>query len=1202
VTDSGPTSPHRGVNPTAGPIGGASGDAGVEFRRAVAAYAVVHALAGEPLAGLGFPLELSHVASVAIETDEHADDVRVRLTSGHLVQIQAKSTLRGGKPLETAIDQWSRAAKAGLDPVHDRLVIVAGTVSGPMQLLARVLDRLRTDEPGALTRSEQEQLDKITALTPELSGQQREAMIRCGVITQLDVVEEHSPIVASARTLLRQVVEATQTVKAWRVLVHHAGRVGRLRGGFSVEGWVRLLEQDGIEVVSGPTPAREAALTAQALDLYRQQIRRRGTHIDLRPLGNDIPPIPLAEMDAEVACSPSNDSRDKEPLAWSLLRRRRVLLTGLPGGGKSTAVAAAGAVLVDAAGSPVPVVVSLRDVTNRHAIDSLADRILDTAVRDLPPPHRGLVRATLEAGLQTGETALLLDSLDETHSRRGHVVAEIAELCEHMHAAVPVLLATRDVAYAPAHTLGWDDLRLCKPNKAESAVRTVLAATAVARGLKESTWVQTRVDWVMRVVRADSAIGQTPLMPVLLAMLAAARENQMLPNSRAAILHTVVEDLVRRRERERELIREMTGLTLMAAVAAVQAAFCLEAGVIAEHDGKAPVSTIRARLATSLMDDWGLSPGAAGSGATSIMHFWDEAGVFVIDGSGTHVAPRIELFLDIGDAVLICRSSKIEVKAWVHDRIASGRHEPVVLAAGLNADAAAALVEEACASDGYKVLHAAVEAIRQHAEIDPTQMDALCIALERDARQADREGWRSFRALLALREPRTPAELEQLLDAYPPGLRMLGLAAAGRRAEEAGLISGEDLDALQLPLLDMAKMERLSPREGQKTGFQATPTGNDVIEAAAERLLKRIDGVAPRIANLLDKISFGSSRRLEDALRATGHGDLVTAVNADRLQSFRSAMAWMADFDKDAPERLLEHLAAGPQAQLTHAQSSDLEELADLYHRLGLNSVGSWPRKSVSPAWWFEFIETVIRLGGFDSAVISAQARLTQERVHKFGMDAFYALDIAARLRPLNRWTEITEPESAVELLLDGLFKGPDTAHTAAAALSNAPRDLVEEPLAAAVRQLSGHRKHQRWAAMALAIIQGEQVLERWATDDMVTCRLIAAESLPARDSLGRLNPRLKTLAFDIDREVAKAAVQNLSSTTDASEVAEDVAPFLRQVAEFTRGDWDCIHCGRRNHASANSCSECHIVPPDPVGAAAAALAALLDANPSSSH
>ena len=132
-----------------------------------------------------------------------------------------------------------------------------------------------------------------------------------------------------------------------------------------------------------------------------------------------------------------------------------------------------------------------------------------------------------------------------------------------------MLLATRDVAYAPAHTLGWHDLRLGEPAQPEPAVRAVLAAIAAARDIEDVIWVETRVAWVKRVVGSDKAIGQTPLMPVLLAMLAADRDNQMLPNSRAEILHTVVQDLVRRRERERDLLREMTGLSRTAATEAV---------------------------------------------------------------------------------------------------------------------------------------------------------------------------------------------------------------------------------------------------------------------------------------------------------------------------------------------------------------------------------------------------------------------------------------------------------------------------------------------------------------------------------------------------------------------------------------------------------------------------------------------------------
>jgi hypothetical protein len=89
----------------AGPIGGASGDAGVEYRRAVAAYAVTHALAGEALPGFGFALSVAQVVGVAVETDEFADDVRVTFAEGYKAQVQAKRTLRFGSVLRGAVAQ-----------------------------------------------------------------------------------------------------------------------------------------------------------------------------------------------------------------------------------------------------------------------------------------------------------------------------------------------------------------------------------------------------------------------------------------------------------------------------------------------------------------------------------------------------------------------------------------------------------------------------------------------------------------------------------------------------------------------------------------------------------------------------------------------------------------------------------------------------------------------------------------------------------------------------------------------------------------------------------------------------------------------------------------------------------------------------------------------------------------------------------------
>lgn len=142
----------------------------------------------------------------------------------------------------------------------DRLVLVAGAASGNVCLLAEALERCKTDEPGAFTAGEQDALTRLDEMVSELTVKQRELVRKCAVITVLDVEEEQSVGAAHARLLLGRVVGGGEVaVRAWRDLVKHCGRVGRLRGGFGIEGWVRLLQEDGYQVTGYATPAAGAA-------------------------------------------------------------------------------------------------------------------------------------------------------------------------------------------------------------------------------------------------------------------------------------------------------------------------------------------------------------------------------------------------------------------------------------------------------------------------------------------------------------------------------------------------------------------------------------------------------------------------------------------------------------------------------------------------------------------------------------------------------------------------------------------------------------------------------------------------------------------------------------------------------------------------------------------------------------------------------
>ena len=86
-----------------GSVAGAAGDAGVEYRRAVAAHAVAYGLAGVPLLGVGVPAADAHVDAVVLETEDPVDDIKVCFKSGWTAFLQAKRSLGKGSALTAAV-------------------------------------------------------------------------------------------------------------------------------------------------------------------------------------------------------------------------------------------------------------------------------------------------------------------------------------------------------------------------------------------------------------------------------------------------------------------------------------------------------------------------------------------------------------------------------------------------------------------------------------------------------------------------------------------------------------------------------------------------------------------------------------------------------------------------------------------------------------------------------------------------------------------------------------------------------------------------------------------------------------------------------------------------------------------------------------------------------------------------------------------
>ncbi|MEJ2854246.1 MULTISPECIES: hypothetical protein [unclassified Saccharothrix] len=249
-----------------GSIGGSAGDSGVEYRRGVAAYAVALGLARTPLPGFGVPADQAQVGAVVVETDEAVDDVRIDLCSGWKVSVQAKRSLRKKETLGKAVAQWVAAGKAGVTPSRERLVIVAGALSGPMRALAAVLERNRLAHPGAPTAAEAEILGHVEELMAELDADQRDAVLRCAVIRELAVEETDHADSQTAIAHLRDVVPGRDAVAArrtWKALIDVAGRAARLRGGWHLDGWQAALEAEGV-ILTRDAAACDAAVVEAA--------------------------------------------------------------------------------------------------------------------------------------------------------------------------------------------------------------------------------------------------------------------------------------------------------------------------------------------------------------------------------------------------------------------------------------------------------------------------------------------------------------------------------------------------------------------------------------------------------------------------------------------------------------------------------------------------------------------------------------------------------------------------------------------------------------------------------------------------------------------------------------------------------------------------------------------------------------------------
>jgi hypothetical protein len=427
-------------------IGGQANEAGSLHRAGVAAYLGAHGLVGAAVEAAGYVEGGPYPVSLTLESDDAIDDIRCGLSDGTQLFVQAKRECGLDQQFRSTVTQWAAQVHALRD--GDRMALATARVKGKVRALGPALARRRSMHAAGPSPAEREALWALVDTLPAgLAAQARERLLDAAVVME---VSAETPVDGgfreAARLLEGVIVPAGQGSRAMQALQRAFHAQAALRSGSGLDEWLRVLADAGLAVLpdpDGPVGTRRRAVL-DAVARYRARLAEQAGLLSLSALAEDLPALHVEELleGLRVAYEPLRRDRAKEdPVEEVACRWRRMLLLGLPGAGKSTAMRELAAAWASDGCAPVPVLAPLQDLARRLARDgggvSLA-RLVDVALADATPSERRLLLEELVARLERGEAALLLDGLDDCGGMRGRVAEGLAKIVRELPETTPV--------------------------------------------------------------------------------------------------------------------------------------------------------------------------------------------------------------------------------------------------------------------------------------------------------------------------------------------------------------------------------------------------------------------------------------------------------------------------------------------------------------------------------------------------------------------------------------------------------------------------------------------------------------------------------------------------------------------------------------------------------------------------------------------
>ena len=698
-----------------GSRGGQANEAGSLYRSGVAAYLAAYGLAGRGVEAAGHPENGPAPVMLAFETGQAVDDLRCVLADDTVLNLQAKRACGADEHLTATVGQW--AAQAGRLKPGDKIGLATAEAKGAVRDLGVALSRRRRRVPGPVPAREAKALsavrDRRSAGMPE---QMYDQMLDAAIVMNVAASTSADEGFRSAANLLEGVVVApgsgTRAMTALQRAFQEQAAAGT---GSGLDDWLQILADAGIEVVrdAGGRGGSRRRAELDAVAAHRARLAATDGILEYSLLADDIPPMTYKDLaDSLCVTVPAREWIWPDDFLPAARRWPRILLTGLPGMGKSTALEQAAARWAADPDAPVPVLVQLVDLLRRdprRGTGITLPVLIETATETVPEDEREPLRSALVRAAASGEAVLLLDGLDECADRRGVVADGLAAVVGGLPGDTGIVLATRDSGLAAAGKLSMPEARLAEPQWLESVLTQLLRHAAVARKVppdEQDQWVGERRQQVAEIRASHPDLWRVPLLATLLTLLAASREPGRLPSSRAQLMAEAVRDTVHRWELTRSR-QDMHGLHVDQLIDG----YATIAHAIVASPGGCPAATVRDQVAAMLAGQWGRAPAEARAQARDIMEFWDgRTGVFVASPPDGDIEPRSRVFAESGDAMWVAGQDPAVQREWIAAALTDDdRRETVLLAAGLSPAVIADLVKSAAEETSEEARSRALE-------------------------------------------------------------------------------------------------------------------------------------------------------------------------------------------------------------------------------------------------------------------------------------------------------------------------------------------------------------------------------------------------------------------------------------------------------------------------------------------------------------